>query len=336
MSLLTNEREGKVANRREDQPTVSSEELIENIERKVAVESAENFAMKHVDLLTDIRHKYPLDGKGLLFENLSKYRDIDEETKRRVGSLTEKIRQAILHCASSAEERKYAPTVQDLNLINGLKQKRIATEIVEAEKKLHISCQSLQLTVEVFNELNEKILADSDKNDSDSIVNAALVSELTGFVIEYIRGFEIEGFADIERLRNSSLADISANREKINRDREQLKDKHITEEERSAREFEHSDNEKALDIMKEAWDQWLNDNMANVDWVNGIRDLVPTLIARKNTADMRLEIHRGIELLRAIRENTVALRKATTGVGKLTLEPLPSEKVRRLIWGSNV
>jgi hypothetical protein len=331
--LLNVNRRAIVAAKDTNNPFMTADELTEKVDRDVAFEAATKFAAKHVDLLAEIREKFPVDGSDLLSKNLATSPHVNTQLKQEVGLLREKLRQAILHCAIAIEERKYKSTIAEANVEFGMKQKQAALSVINAEKKLHISCQTLQLTVDVFNRLNETIIAEAEKDDRRLFANAVLISELASFLIEYINGYEVEGFADIERLRNESLAHIKATRDKINRNREQLEDTRISPEDRAQREAENLEHEEALNVMEQAWNDWMEDNKGNVNWAHGIRDLVPTLVARRDSAEVRLEVLHGIALLRAVKESAGAMKAATVGVGKLTMKPLPGETVKKLIRG---
>lgn len=317
----------------DNHPSLSAEELVEKVDREVAIQAASKFCSKHVDLLTEIREKYPVDGSALLTENLLSSGDISANIKNEVTLLRQRIRQVILHCASAMEERKYRDTLADAANIPGMKQKQSAMELIEAEKRLHISCQTLKLTVDLFNHLNDEIVLEADKDDRKLSANAVLVSELAGFVIEYMNEYNAEGFGEIERLYKESAAQIQETRNAIKRNRAQLEDQRIPKEERDRCEAENSEHEQALDIMDSTWRDWLNDNNELVRWASEAKNMIPALEARKNSADVRLDVIHGITLLRAVKENATAMKAATMTIGKLRMPALPVDKVRKLIGG---
>lgn len=314
-------------------PSVSLDELTEKVDREVAIQAASKYAAKHVDILTEIRERYPIDGSGLLSQNLTTSPSLDAHLKSEVTLLRDRLRQAIFYCASAMEERKYRDTVSEAHGVTGLKQRNDALAIIEAEKRLHISCQTLKLTVDVFNQLNDDIISSADKDERRLFANAVLISELAAFVIEYMRGYQLDGFSEIQMLYNDSVRHIKSTRDTIERNRAQLNDDRISKEERAQRESENAEHLQALDIMENAWKEWVEDNSELVSWAEEAKNMIPALVARKNSADVRLDVLHGIALLRAVKENASAMKAVTVGIGRLTMQPLPGEKVRKLIRG---
>ena len=174
-------------------------EKLEKAEREVAFETATALAKKHIDILTEIRERHLIDDSELLSERIVSIPKISAQMKREVSGLRDRLRTAILTVAANIEERKYRDATQIAKSTPGMKQRQIASNIVDSEKRLHISVQSLQVTVDVFNTLNDQILEYLDKDARKFFANAVLISELASFLIEYIKKFEVDGLIDIQK-----------------------------------------------------------------------------------------------------------------------------------------
>jgi len=304
---------------------------LERAEREVALETTAAFARKHVDVLTDIRERHLIDDSELLSERIVAIPKISAYMKREVAGLRNRLRTAILTVAANIEERKYRSVTQMAHSTPGMKQRCIASDIVSSEKKLHVSVQSLQVTVDVFNTLNDQIIEDLDKDPRKYFANAVLMSELASFLIEYIKQFEVDGFMDIQNLRKERLAYFKEIRADIDRSRRQLAKAKISDQERALRAAELGASAENLDEIERSWSEWVQDYQGNINWVQTVRDLIPALEARRDVANIRLKVLQELGILARIRENAMALRETTLTISQLKLAPLPNEKLIRLI-----
>jgi hypothetical protein len=306
-------------------------ETLEKVEREVAFETATAFAKKHIDILTEIRERNLVDDSELLSERIVAIPKISAQMKREVSGLRNRLRTAILTVAVNIEERKYRGATQIAKSTSGMKQRQIASSIVNSEKRLHISVQSLQVTVDVFNILNDQILEYLDKDRRKFFANAVLISELASFLIEYIKAFQVDGLMDILALHKERLVYFKQIRADIDRSRRQLADSRISEEERALRAMELQASVENLDEIERSWSEWVRDYQGNVKWVQSVRDLIPALEARRDVANIRLKVLQELGILARIRENAMALRETTLTISQLKLAPLPNEKLMRLI-----
>lgn len=311
--------------------TAQLAEKLEKVEREVAFETATALAKKHIDILTEIRERNLIDDNELLSERIVAIPKISAQMKREVAGLRNRLRTAILTVAASIEERKYRGATQIAKSTPGMKQRQIASNIVNSEKRLHISVQSLQVTVDVFNLLNDQILEYLDKDPRTFFANAVLISELASFLIDYIKRFEVDGLIDIQNLHKERLVYFKQIRADIDRSRRHLADPRISEKERALRATELKASVENLDEIERSWSEWVRDYQGNVKWVQSVRDLIPALEARRDVANIRLKVLQELGILARIRENAMALRETTLTISQLKLAPLPSEKLMRLI-----
>ncbi len=306
-------------------------EKLEKAEREVAFETATALAKKHIDILTEIRERHLIDDSELLSERIVSIPKISAQMKREVSGLRDRLRTAILTVAANIEERKYRDATQIAKSTPGMKQRQIASNIVDSEKRLHISVQSLQVTVDVFNTLNDQILEYLDKDARKFFANAVLISELASFLIEYIKKFEVDGLIDIQNLHKERLPYFKQIRADIGKSRKQLADARLSEEERALRMAELKASAENLEEIERSWSEWVRDYQGNVKWVQSVRDLIPALEARRDVANIRLKLLQEMGILARIRENAMALRETTLTISQLKLAPLPNEKLKRLI-----
>ena len=306
-------------------------EKLEKAEREVAFETATAFAKKHIDILTEIRERHLIDDSELLSERIVAIPKISAQMKREVSGLRDRLRTAILTVAANIEERKYRDATQIAKSTHGMKQRQIASNIVDSEKRLHISVQSLQVTVDVFNTLNDQILEYLDKDARKFFANAVLISELASFLIDYIKKFEVDGLMDIQNLHKERLPYFKQIRADIGKSRKQLADARISEEDRALRMAELKASAENLEEIERSWNEWVRDYQGNVKWVQSVRDLIPALEARRDVANIRLKLLQELGILARIRENATALRETTLTISQLKLAPLPNERLMRLI-----
>ncbi len=311
--------------------TAQVAEKLEKAEREVAFETATALAKKHIDILTEIRERHLIDDSELLSERIVAIPKISAQMKREVSGLRDRLRTAILTVAANIEERKYRDATQIAKSTHGMKQRQIASNIVDSEKRLHISVQSLQVTVDVFNTLNDQILEYLDKDARKFFANAVLISELASFLIDYIKKFEVDGLMDIQNLHNERLPYFKQIRADIGKARKQLADARISKEDRDLRMAELKASAENLEEIERSWSEWVRDYQGNVKWVQSVRDLIPALEARRDVANIRLKLLQELGILARIRENATALRETTLTISQLKLAPLPNERLMRLI-----
>lgn len=137
---------------------VRADQLAEMAEKQAGTTAIQKIVQKHLTQIETIRAQFPLDNIDLITTNISSKRGIIGAVSDEIGRLHEKIKIILEAVASGIENRKYKTAeeaVQDMEL--GFNERQQATELMEADKTRLISCQSLNVTMEIFAKLNKLI-----------------------------------------------------------------------------------------------------------------------------------------------------------------------------------
>src|SRR5437899_1873272 len=124
------------------------EELLEIAEKQAGTDAMQMLVDKHLNALMALREQVAIGDIDLLTTNIDAIKNVDAAVKARITSLHTKMRTLVQEVAKRVEDQKYK-TSEDA--IAGLQLSRTQTEkvkaLVSADKKIHVSCQSLKVAV---------------------------------------------------------------------------------------------------------------------------------------------------------------------------------------------
>ncbi len=199
-----------------DTASLTPEDLIEKAEREAGNQAIDQIVDKHIKDVMGIRAHYPINDQALLSTYIVNNRDIPEAVRNKIGKLHNKIRIIIQEVASRIEERKYQSAQEAIeNMPLAYIDRQRANELIQADKKVHVSYQALKTTVELFADLNQMIIdkierTESIQSETELILgNAILVYELTDFLIDYLERFTVQGISDVLKLHEKTKQKIA-------------------------------------------------------------------------------------------------------------------------------
>lgn len=333
-------------NTNSNSPTDSrAQELEEIAEKKAGTSAIGKVLQKHLSQVEDLRSKFPLDNIDLLSGNITYKRSIIGDVCDEVSALHDKVRVIIEEVASTIENRRYRPSEDAIsNMPITFNEREKANDLLVADKKRLVSCQSLNIAIEMFSELNQLIkqeieeserVKDSRKEANLLFGNAILVYELTDFVISYIEHFKVEGVSEI-----SELHDQAKNRNAEIQD-ELVELRHLAQEEgvnKSTREATLSEvvtREKAIEIVNSEWDKYMQHNQNLEKEISSITTNLPTLRVIRASAKSQLNVLEAVKVLQIVNNSLVTLQDALKTLEGLELVSLSPDRVRRLLGMGN-
>lgn len=322
------------------QPSITDYEyLLELAEYEAGQEAVDTILEEHLVEILDIRSNYQITNLDLLSSNISRHKQIPKDIKSEISNLRLKLRAVIEAVATNIEERKYKSSEVAIENFDGYNREQ-ASRIVYADKKVHISCQSLKIAIDYFSRCNKAILnriKDVEvKNDAASetklvLGNAILVYELTNFVIEFIEDFELTGLPEIIELYNEALNNVKDMRKKENalRRKANAEQTEITFKQQLLTDIKT--REEAIDVIEHEWSNYV-ESVKSLDRDTGsVQSKLPTLKLIRENAYNQINVLAAIALLQILQNNLSELQATILTLENIELAPLSADRVRRLL-----
>jgi hypothetical protein len=291
----------------------------------------------HIERLQNIRSSYPLDDSELLSPNISRAKNIPAKLRDDVSQLHARIRHIIEQVALNIESGKYQETQTVAQNLPGRNERERAIRLVEADKEIRLSYETLRLTVEFFSELNSQILKRIEREPSEDrrtqmfFGNAITIYEMADFVIDYITSFTPSGFHQLETLHQETLRRV----EKARADQESLaasaRREGIEPKVRDGILEDVRVREEALDTFKQEWDNYVAETKQFHGRVDEVHNKIPTLELIRENARVQLNVLQLVSMLRFLRQSADAVRAAVETLQEFRLAPLTASRVRRLV-----
>jgi hypothetical protein len=311
---------------------------VEQAQRRAGTQVIGRVMGQHVATVMDARGQYMLDDTDLLSANISRKGSLPAAVCDEIAGLHGRIRDVIQQIAFRIEDGKYRDAEQaiaEMPLAYG--ERKRAAEIVQADKRMHVSYQSLQITVDVFSELNQMTLksierATSPQKEANMMLgNAIMIYELTDFVIRYIEGFVIDGTTDIERLHEETKRKIAD----LRRQQEALTKKAMAPGiEPAVRDQTLEDvrnREGAIEELDREWERYVGEVKQLHATVGEVRDKLQTLELIRDNARVQISLIQIVAMLQFLKRNTDAIRGTVDALKGFRLAPLSPNRVRRLL-----
>ena len=179
--------QSSVAHEDEVLPNATSDPLAQT-KRAAGFQVIKQALNDHLDRITSIRAKYPVEDSDLLSSNITHATDVPEQVRAEVRALHSRIRQIIGGIAFAIENDKYRDIEESIKSLPARSMRERAASLVKADKDLHISYETLRLTISFFSDLNSEVLSRIEHEPSVErqaqmmFGNAILIYELTDYV----------------------------------------------------------------------------------------------------------------------------------------------------------
>lgn len=249
-----------------------------------------------------------MDGCDLISSSLRGRNNVIGDVSTEVGYLHDKIRIIIERIATTIENEKYKPSEEVIMTDRSIscKTRERANALLNADKKCLISCQSLNIAIEIFSDLNKLIklqieesekIGDTQLEKNLLLSNAILVYELTDFAINYIKTFKIQGVEDITRLYNETCrrnAEIISELEQLKRDAQKDGIKPST---RDITLADITRREEAIKIINKEWDKYVQRNTKLQEEVDSVGCNLQNLCLIRDNAKNQINVLEAVAVL---------------------------------------
>lgn len=325
----------------EQQVTLKTEDYIEIAEKNAGARAVEHLIDKHLIQIMDIREDYPLDDLALLSIELKDNYDIKKGVRKEVGRLQEKIRLVIEAVTQRIADRKYSSTEQAIEAMKLSKNERTKfDELLDNDKRVHISCQSLKVAVDVFLGLNKRIIkkieeseTSNDKQTARRLIlgNAIVVYELLDFIINYIESFKISGIDEINEIYNSACNENKRLLDKENEREKRANSEYIIAEIREQILTDVKSRKEVISRLSEEWDTYIQTINEKKDKTATINENLPSLKLMRDNARGQIEVLQAALVLGVVKTNLGAIQSSMEALGKIELVTLSPDRIRILL-----
>ena len=314
-----------------------SDDPLDQPKRAAGANALARLLNTHIQSLSDIRSRLPVRNSQLLSSDIAKAPNIPKELRAQVSTLHKRIRAVIEQVAVLIENDKYREAEQLPQTLQNLIERERADRLVQADKAIHISYESLALAVSFFSELNEAILArieqerSVDRQRQMMFGNAVMIYELAAFAIDYIANFTLGGVTELERLHRDTMSEIAKADEAQERLTAIANREGVEMEVRDGILADVRHRKEALNLFRNEWNGYVRDTQQFHKRVEEVQNKIPTLEAIRDNAQVQLDVLELVAMLHFLRKNAVAVRATVDSLQGFRLAPLTPARVRRLI-----
>ncbi len=312
------------------------QDRVEQVQRRSALGAIGRVLDEHIVRVQDARANHSVEATDLLTANVSRAGSVDQQVRDGVLGLHDRIRGIIEQIAERIESSRYQEVEHAIiDLQAGLAERQWATRLVQTEKQMHVSYESLRLTVEFLSALNQNILSRIENETQPQRLsnmmfgNAIVIFELTDFVIGYIRGFALGG--DLDQLHQEAKRRVGQAREQQRALEEQLRGREIPATVRDQILADVRSREDAFKQLDLEWDSYLGEVEQMRGMVEEVRTIVPTLEMVRENARIQIMTLQLVAMLRVLKQNSESIRGMVDTLQGFRLAPLSSTRVRRLL-----
>jgi len=319
---------------------------VEDAEKESGIKALEKLTTDHLDMILSVQDNYDVpDPLDLLSLDVKCNKNIDSQLRERIGRLQDKMRTVIDSMANRIATHRYKTTEEALEGMKiGKTNKERLVSLISNDKRFYISCQSLKVAVDVFLEVNRRIVSKLEESESlqdaaDArrmiLGNAILVYELLDFVINYIKKFEFSGVDGIMTIYHNATQKVE-NILKKEQERENMAHSDDIRSEVKERVLENIKTRKqAIQQISKEWDSYITAVNENQDKTTQVNRNIPSLELMRDDAMGQIEVIELASLLGLVKTNLGVIQSSMVeALSKMELINLSSERVKLLLGDS--
>ncbi|ELS03451.1 hypothetical protein Xen7305DRAFT_00031750 [Xenococcus sp. PCC 7305] len=316
---------------------------VEENTKETLVEVVETEVLdSHISQILALRNEFPVSNYEILSSNISLNRQIPQEIKKQIGAFQNKLRAVIERGALEIENFKYKSYEEALAKEHlTYNERNQATNLLEADKKINISFQSLKVATELFLELNKRIqekIEDCRKSQNARLerdlvlANAILVYELSDFLISYLNSLKLEGIdgiKEVQRYINEKLSQIERKQQQL---KARAESPEIIDEDVKQQVLSDIDRRnEAIQIVREEWSKYESSIEELKDSIGASKKQIPTLTLIRDNAESQIDILEITAIMQVIKNNVNALDSAIQNLKQVKLVSLTPDRITRLL-----
>jgi hypothetical protein len=291
----------------------SANDPIDEAWRTAGVRTVGLVLHRHVARLLDIRSRFAVPDTDLLIPILADRAEIPADLRRDLVELPARFRSIIEQVTVAIEAGRGATP----RSVIGYPDRQRAERLLEADRRLRVSYESLRLTVGCYRELTAAALTRLDRAcpgqspaDPDELLgDAAVMFELADLVIQLVRTFSLAGTEELDRLHGEV--------------RDRIADQLDPEPgpERAA----------SIAVATEEWAAYVRELDQQRARVEAARIRIPAFEAIRDGAREQLGGPEPAAMIRLLTWTADAIRTTLASLSELPLVPLTPTRVQRLL-----
>lgn len=315
------------------------EELLELAEKQAGTDAMHMLVDKHLDKLMALREQLPIDDIDLLSTNIATNKRVDHAVKEQITSLHAKMRKLVEEVARRIENNKYKSSEEAIEGFRSLKERERSLRLLIADKKTHVSCQSLKVAVELFYELNKQIVerlesaSEIDPAEERKLLlgNALLVYELTDFAIHFIEGFQLHGMDEIESIHKDMQKTIDSLRDEAKALRKQAESQDHDEHLRQQVLHDIANRDESIGVLETEWSSYMKTVRSCEGEIGYVTKKIPSLRLIRDNAKAQINTLAAVSVLQIVQGSIRAIEATVLQLEKIELASLSADRVRRLL-----
>ncbi|MFJ7214671.1 hypothetical protein [Amycolatopsis sp. NPDC098790] len=313
-----------------------AEDPVERVQRSSALGAIRQMLDGHITQVLAVRARHSVEVTDLLSANIGRNPAIDQQVRADVAGLHARIRTVIEQVAEHIENQRYQDVEAAVRVLPaGYAEREWAYRLVQTEKRMHVSYESLRLTVEFLSALNQSILSRIEREQSAQRLsdmmfgNAIVIYELTDFVIGYVAGFALSG--DLDQLHREARDRVDQTRAEQRALEERLRGENVPAAMREQVLDDIRNREAAFREIDREWDKYLGEVREMREKAEGTRAILPALEIFRDNARIQIMTLQLVAMLRVLKQNSASLRSTVDTLQGFRLAPLSPTRVHRLL-----
>jgi hypothetical protein len=317
--------------------------LLMDTDPVIAVRRSRGFASmsqlldQHIRQVLDVREHFGVDDTDLLSTRIGQHGNLPDGLRSDLSSLHSRMRLLIYKITSTIEESRYREIDIALSSMStSFAVRERAAVLVRADKQMHISYETLRLTIEFFSQLNSGVLDrlkyehDARRESNTIFGNAILIFELADFVVGFIEEFQLAN--NISQIHQIEISKLNTARQENDALRDWLDaDATIDSMARANTLVDIEHRQASHDRVEQEWDRYMSEIHGLQDRIGGAYSLLPTLGVIRENARLQIQTLQLLAMLRVLRQNSDSILGAVISLQGLQLAPLSPSRVRRLL-----
>ena len=336
---MSNEEILNITSEKDTEGKKSKDELVDEI-FQAGLEATHKTLDEHYNIVNEIQDSMSLSNEQLLTTNLTINRELPKKFHSQVLMLGERIRRIIRAIAEKIEEENFKSVEEIISNIKYTKlQQKNITDLISAQKQIHISYESITLAVKLFCKINENLLEQIETSrkykdynqEADFLLkNAILVYELANAVVNFLEDFQIEGLDAINYIHQEIATKIKNNKQEDEKLKERCKSEELSPKIRSKTLETIESREEMRKIVEEQWKEFLHNLKQVEDNSNIVKRKVPDLEMVRDNAKNQLGFLQIMAITKMMKDNLDAI-KGLLEIEDIPLAPITPENLCNLL-----
>jgi len=242
------------------------------------------------------QRQWNLQSSKVISSNLLINRDLPHTVKNEIKEFQFNCKCIVMATAEFIEQYHYKSVDEVVNSMHLIEyDKERVRSIVDSQKKIGLSFQTLNIIIELFTRVNDKLKEEIDNAESREenltarLKNAILVYELLNFIHDYIEEFSLNGKEDLNAIKTIIFEDIA--RGELEQEELKLKLQATKKLDTKNNIEKQMKNRQAIwKIMKARW-KGVDNKIKSIEaQILDIKEILPDLDAYRLDAKMQIDI----------------------------------------------